>query len=49
MVIEREIIDWSLKNIIDQINAERELNLNSERYIEMFYEMCRRARDGDED
>ena len=31
MVIEREIIDWSLKNIIDQINAERGLNLDSER------------------
>lgn len=49
MVIEREIIDWSLKNIIDQINAERGLNLDSERYIKMFHEMCRRARDGDED
>lgn len=48
MVIEREVIDWSLKNIIDQISAERGLNLDSEKYIKMFHEMCRRARDGDE-
>ena len=49
MVIEREIINWSLKNIIDQISSERGLNLDSERYIKMFHEMCRRVRDGDEE